>query len=93
MERRQVYKILDGERAYQDEKWGGNLHDRNHAVESWMTYMDYYLHQAKRRISTEAGVQGGLDELRKVVALGIACFEANGVPKRDESEIVLKKLG
>lgn len=82
MTRQEVYSVLDEEREYQDSKWGGKHHDNYHQVEAWMVYMQAYLNKAINRISTESGPQGGLEELRKVVALGIACFEIHGVPER-----------
>jgi len=82
MERKEIYSILDGERDFQDSKWGGKQNDNYHEVESWVLYMQHYLTKAINRVSTEKGTQGGLDELRKVVALGIACFEVHGVPER-----------
>lgn len=82
MNREQVYEVINRERGYQDVKWGGKVHDNHHEVEAWIVYMQAYLNKAINRVSTESGPHGGLDELRKVVALGIACFEIHGVPER-----------
>lgn len=82
MERQEVYKVIDGERTYQDNKWGDKSHDNSHEVEAWILYMEHNLVKARIAISTQAGSQGGLEHLRKVVALGIACFEVHGVPER-----------
>lgn len=76
-----VYKIIDQERDYQDFKWGLQ-HDRTHEVESYVLYMEDYLQEARKNLSRNGGVKKGLDALRKVVALGIACFEVHGVPER-----------
>lgn len=81
MNRDKIYKALDGERWYQDEKWKGEEHE-NHEVESFMTYMDHHLTLAKSAISV-GEKQRLLHELRKVTALGVACFEKHGVPLRD----------
>lgn len=82
MTRQEVYKVIDSERDYQDTKWGGKAHDNYHEVEAWILYMQAYLNKAINRISSEKGPIGGLEELRKVVALGVACFEVHGVPER-----------
>lgn len=82
MERKEVYEILNGERDYQDKKWGGKQHDNYHEVEAWIIYMQHNLNKAIEAISTQRGIQGGLEHLRKVTALGIACFEVHGVPRR-----------
>jgi hypothetical protein len=78
--REQVYKTLDAERDYQDRKW--DTAGRNKPTECYMLYMESYLKDAIHDISHNAGDQGALDKLRKVVALGIACFEDNGIPER-----------
>lgn len=84
MEREEVYQVLNRERLYQDIKWGGQNFDQHHEVEAWLVYMQAYLNKAINRISTETGPQGALDEMRKIVALGIACFEIHGVPERSQ---------
>lgn len=69
MEREEVYRVLDGERDYQDSKWPGEAH-ANHEVESWILYMDVYLNKAKQAITDNSGVDDALAKLRKVTALG-----------------------
>lgn len=81
MKRNEVYKIIDSERDYQDMKWGPQ-HDRHHEVESFVLYMEDYLQETRKNLSRNGGVEKGLDSLRKVVALGIACFESHGVSER-----------
>lgn len=81
MNRQEVYRIIDNERDYQDGIWGPQ-HDKHHEVESYVLYMEDYLNKARHELSHKSGVYSGLDMLRKVVALGIACFESHGVPER-----------
>lgn len=81
MIRSDVYKAIDSERDYQDNKWGEQV-DRSHEVESYVLYMEHYLHKVREELSTKSGVSEGLEQLRKVVALGIACFEVHGVNNR-----------
>lgn len=85
MDRQDVYKVLDSEREYQNRKWGGNVHDSQHSIGDWLTYMDYYLHQAKRTI-TKGNPIDALSELRKVTALGVAAMEKLGALERGEDE-------
>lgn len=80
--RKEVYSIIDTEREYQDIRWGGKEHDSQHGVEAYILYMQHYLNKAAKAISTKEGVYGGLENLRKAVALGVACFEVHGVPPR-----------
>ncbi len=81
--RTEVYRAIDGERAYQDAKW--DTTNRRKPTEAYLTYMKSYLDEAFYEISHTAGDTGALDKLRKVVALGVACFEDNGVPLRNIS--------
>jgi hypothetical protein len=82
MTRAEVYAVIDGERAYQDGRWGGTVHDENKRLGDWITYMRFYLDEATRRATKDSHERGALTELRKVVALGVACFEQMGVPER-----------
>lgn len=86
MDRKDVYKVIDGERSYQDIK--GELHDwaPKHSVGDFIVFMQGYLNAAVARGSKDTGWNGALEELRKVVALGVACFEQNGVPERKRSD-------
>ncbi len=80
MTRESVYKIIDGERDYQGDLW--NHQDSFNSVGDFITYMDVYLIKAKQAYTEKEGAEPALDVLRKVVTLGIACFEIHGVPQR-----------
>lgn len=82
MKRSEIYKVIDNEREYQNSQWG-EFHDRDHNAEAFILYIEHYITEARRAITTEKGIQGGLTQLRKVVALGVACFEEHGVPERE----------
>lgn len=80
MKRNKIYKVIDGERDYQDKKWGGKDHDKEHGIIDWIEFMENILETAYQY--SELDEEKALDELRQVVALGIACFEIHGVPDR-----------
>jgi hypothetical protein len=82
MVRALVYDAIDGEREYQDGKWGGPGHDAGHGVGSFIVFMDEYLRRAKEKLTTVVGDEAALHELRKVAALAVACFEQHGCPSR-----------
>lgn len=82
MKRKEVYKIIDGERDYQDKKWGGKEHDETHSIDEWINYMIICLGRACKADTFDNDSEKALDELRQVIALGIACFEIHGVPDR-----------
>jgi len=86
MTRTEVYKIIDGERDYQDEKWGGRNHGKTHDLESWIFYMEYFLGQTKEILSTElytTSYPKAMEFIRKVTALGVACMENYDCPPRE----------
>jgi len=85
--REDVYAAVDGERTYQKSKWG---EDQETEINSFILYMEHHLQRAREIASTAVdgnnffGAKGpnSLDCIRKVVALGVACMERNGAPKR-----------
>lgn len=81
MERTRVYEAIDSERNHQDFKWG-KIQDHPHEVGGYLTLMRKLLGDAEQAWSTAAGDYGGLEEIRKVIAVGVACCEQHGVPTR-----------
>ena len=82
MIRREVYDRLNGERSYQELMTKTKGWQQEHSVGDWIVFMQGYLNKAIARGSKEIGWDGALDELRKVAALAVACFEEHGVPER-----------
>ena len=79
MEKDKIYSAIDGERWYQDKKWGV----KKNQVAAWILFMEHHLGEAKKYASVEDNDDKALDSLRKVTALGVACFEEHGLPLRD----------
>lgn len=79
MRRQEVYQIIDGERFYQDDLWH-DLDNKN-SIGDFMVYMQNYLNKAMIANNPNQP-NDSLNELRKVVAIGIGCFEKFGVPPR-----------
>jgi hypothetical protein len=85
--RQEVYKAIDGERDYQDNKWNCSTTSSCgvHSPTEWLVFMEHYIQQAKAIVSTEAEPQASqkaLDIIRKVGGMAVACMEQNGVVKR-----------
>jgi hypothetical protein len=88
--RQDVYAVIDGERDYQDSRWNASTTptEGRHSVEEFVLYMEHYLQEARRLLSTQASPKAthdGLDFVRKVTAMGVACMEQNGVVPRNPS--------
>ena len=81
--RKDVFIAIEHERDCQDKKWG-NLDEHTHEVGSYLTIMRQLLNDAERAYMSQRGDIGALDELRKVVAVGVACMEQHGVPARKQ---------
>lgn len=86
MKRQDVYKRIDGERDYQDQRWNTNLRegdvpDEEKPVAEWLNYIEYHLSKAKN-INYHLDKEATLAELRKVAALAVRCLEIHGCPER-----------
>lgn len=81
--RKDVLFAIEQERYHQDKKWG-TLDEHPHEVGSWLTIMRQLLNDAERAYMSQRGDIDALDELRKVVAVGVACMEQHGVPPRHQ---------
>ncbi len=83
--RTEVYDAIDSERAYQDSRWNGDTTEScgKHTATEFILYMEHYLAKARALASTTVeGDPEVLDAVRKVTALGVACMEGNGAPRR-----------
>ena len=81
MERKDVYKLIDGERNYQDAKWGtrrtaDEIPDEEKLVAEWINYIEFHLSKAKERVY-HLDTEGALAEIRKVSALGVIPLHLN----------------
>lgn len=75
MRREEVYSLLDLERFYQDGKWGGPNHDKEHSVGDWIVFMEVFLDRAKQNLRTGTKLDA-IEQIMKVTALGVACMES-----------------
>lgn len=79
--RRQVYIAVNSERDFQDAKWG-TVTQRPHEVGAWLTLMRGHLHQAELAWIGANHDVDAMNEIRKVIALGVACGEQHGILPR-----------
>jgi hypothetical protein len=88
MKRSDVYKLIDGERAYQDKKWTAET-SRNfaqHSPEEWFTYIEDYVNEAKHILARESFVtadQKAMDIMRKVAGMAVCAMEQHETPPRN----------
>lgn len=92
-----VVESLLSERQYQKRRWGyreldGTFTERAHSIEEFTLYMDDYMTELKHVLSRTSEPEArskGLDGIRKVVTLGLACMEQHGAPLRDLTKEII----
>jgi hypothetical protein len=87
MSRKDVFDAIEEERAYQ-EKWDAARDDTSQLdadkpVEAWLLWMEHYMQLAREAASTKLDKTAALHHVRKITALGVACMEYNGAPRRE----------
>jgi hypothetical protein len=89
----EIFDAIVAERKYQAKRWGerqpdGTFLDNTCTPTEYLVYLQTYLQDAMRGATVFNGDKHGLVCLRKIVALGVRCFEEHGVPMRDLDEPV-----
>lgn len=79
--RAMVLNAIQAERDYQNKIHGGPVHDRTHTVAEWLEMMNDKLRDAQEYVFHGEN-NFALEEMLKIVALGVACMEVHGVRKR-----------
>ena len=77
MDRQDVYKLIDGEREYQNNLPHHSAEqDAQTSVAAWIIYMKQLLNTAEQEIyNMDEGA--ALEYVRKTTAVGVACMEHN----------------
>lgn len=84
---REVLSAVHDERVFQNRKWG-TMTEHSHEVGGYLTIMRKLLTDAEAAWTSSKGDEGSLDEIRKVVAVGIACMEQHGAVIRDPQTFI-----
>lgn len=87
--RDQVFAAIGTERIYQELKWG-TLEEHPQSVGAYITLMRVHLDKAADAWAGSAGDAEALDRIRKVLAIGVACGEQHGMPRRHDAEPTLR---
>lgn len=75
------HESIQTEREYQDRKWGSPA-QHPHEVGAWLALMQVHLTKAMTEWAGANNDHTALIELRKVLAIGVACAEQHGLPHR-----------
>lgn len=87
-DRADVYAAIDSERNFQDRKWG-TIEQHPHEVGAWLTLMRKHLRDAEEAWSSSPSDFKALDEIRKVLGIGVACCEQHGIAARSKFSIAI----
>jgi hypothetical protein len=91
MDRLEVYKAIDTEREYQNERWKGtkSSHQPSNApnamertIDEFALYVARYTNQLVDICGSTDYPEQKLDIFRKIAALCVACGEEHGMPSR-----------
>lgn len=85
--REEVYKLIDGERFYQDQFIKTNP-DRcdggdDHSVGDYIVMLTTYVREAQENWTRNGGVEASLHSIRKIAGIAVNCMEDHGAPKRN----------
>lgn len=85
--RSEVYKAIDTERDYQDQRWNENTTTSNgyHEVGAWLTFLRTYIREAEEIISRNGDPEAtdqSMHTIRKIAAMCVCCMEQHGAPHR-----------
>jgi hypothetical protein len=82
MERTEVYKLIDGERDYQDHLPPSRTDYRNHVVGEYMIMIQSYFNRAVERWTNTNSDTEALENIRKIAAICVQCMEHFDTPAR-----------
>jgi hypothetical protein len=83
--RAEVFDAIDKERDYQDSLAPTSETQGVHTVAEWALYIGAYAGDLQVALSHVWGPEAtteGLDLIRKITAMGVACMEQNGIVQR-----------
>lgn len=87
MKRAEVYQVVDGERDYQDKKWGSTASSNQpgngeRTIDEFAAYIQGYTNDLIYVTSHFGDPAQKLDVMRKIAGLCVACAEQHGLPER-----------
>jgi len=95
MNRKDVYKLIDGEREYQDNLPPSRTNDEPRTVGDYITMLGYYYTRLQEAWTVNPSDEQALDVMRKIGGIAVHCMEDHGAPGRaisgDVGEVVTAK--
>ena len=82
MQRADVFKLIDGERDYQDGLQPDRTDGSDKTVGEYLVMLQYYVDEAVAAWTTTAGPDSALDMIRKCAGICVHCMEDHEAPPR-----------
>lgn len=82
MTRKDVYKLVDGERAYQDKLPAIRTDGKKRSVGDYVTMLQHYQNKMVEAWTLNAGDEQALDVMRKIAGIAVHAMEDHGAPPR-----------
>jgi hypothetical protein len=82
MNRTDVYKLIDGERAYQEDLSSDRSDGVDRTVGDYITMMGYYYNEMVKQWTMNPGNEEALNVMRKIAGIAVHCMEDHGAPPR-----------
>jgi hypothetical protein len=82
MRRTSVYKLLDGEREYQNNLPPSRTDYVERTVGDYITMMGHYYNKMVEAWTVNPGDEQALDVMRKIGGIAVHCMEDHGAPPR-----------
>ena len=82
MERSQVYKLIDSERDYQDNKWPDIINLPVKGVSEFVVMLNHYITVLNAEWTTNAGDTAALEVIRKIAGITVNCMEKHETKPR-----------
>lgn len=84
----EVTRAIHGEREYQKQRWADGCDDGegpdDRSIVDFLRYIETYHKMAEQAMGVDNDdPEAALHAIRKITALGYACMETHGAPKRD----------
>jgi hypothetical protein len=88
MRRTEVYRLIDGERAYQDALYyvDGRTDGRQKSVGDYLTLIRAYSALADAEYTGNPGDKSALQVIRKIAGICVQAMEVHGAPPRPSGE-------
>ena len=82
LDREDVYKLIDGERDYQNTLAPNRTNGRAKSVGEYVVMLQHYQNELVKAWTLNSGDEAASDVVRKIAGIAVHCMEDHGAPPR-----------